>query len=138
MGFNSRLDELQACFLNIKLKSLDEIISHKRKLAEVYFNELDTKFILPSRSDDYFDVYHIFNIRHEHRNDIRNYLLENGVRTEVHYPVAPHRQEAIRHVFAEDSYPISEEIHATTLSLPISYMHNEHDVVRVAELLNKF
>lgn len=137
VGYNSRLDEIQAGFLREKLSILDEITEHKRKLASIYFNKLSDAFIKPLVDDDYYDVYHIFNIRHQNRDSLRKYLLENDIKTEVHYPIAPHKQKAMQGII-EGDYPISEEIHATTLSLPISYYHTEKDVERVCEVMNNW
>lgn len=138
IGYNSRLDEIQAGFLSVKLKALDKINEHKRKLAKLYFKELKKDFILPEIHPDFFDVYHIFNIRHPKRDQLREYLLKNNIKTEIHYPIAPHKQKALEPIFKNESYPISEEIHNTTLSLPISYFHTENDIYKVIELLNKF
>jgi dTDP-4-amino-4,6-dideoxygalactose transaminase len=137
-GFNSRLDEVQAAFLSVKLRKLDAINAHKRHLASVYRETISDRFILPILDDDHEDVYHIFTIRHEQRDRIREYLLKNGVRTEIHYPTPPHRQEALRGLLGEGMYPRSEEIHRTTLSLPISWFHTPEDVRTVAQLLNRF
>lgn len=138
IGTNSRLDEMQAAFLNIKLKYLDKITSHKRKLANLYLNNLKSDFVLPVVDKRFFDVYHIFNIRHSRRDQLREYLLANNVKTEIHYPIPPHHQKAMKGVFAGETFPISEQIHETTLSLPISYFHQEEDILRVVELMNKF
>lgn len=139
VGYNSRLDETQAVFLNIKLKKLDEINKHKRKLAHVYFDNLDSsKFVLPHRDPNIFEVFHIFNIRNEKRDLLKEYLLKKEVKTEVHYPVSPHRQNALKDVIKKYDYPISEEIHKTTLSLPISYFHTEEDVLKVCNIVNNF
>ena len=138
VGYNSRLDELQAAFLKIKLAKLDSINNHKRELAEHYFNLLAENLIKPARSEANFDVYHIFNIRHPLRDKLKSYLLDNGVRTEIHYPISPSKQKAFFDILVEDKFPISEEIHATTLSLPISYFHTENDVRVVSDLINKF
>ncbi len=137
VGLNSRLDEVQAGFLSIKLKKLDEINEHKRKLADIYAKNLKDDFIKPVIEHDYYDVYHIFNIRHEKRDELREYLLKNGIKTEIHYPVSPHRQKAMQGII-EGDYPISDEIHNTTLSLPISYFHREDDIYRVVEVMNGF
>jgi len=137
-GFNSRLDEIQAGFLRIKLKSLDVITQHKRKLAALYHEGLSNAFIKPVVQDDFFDVYHIYNIRHPEREKLQEYLLTKGVKTDVHYPVSPHRQEAMKGILDHFDCPISEEIHKTTLSLPISFCHTEDDVCRVIEALNSF
>lgn len=138
VGYNSRLDELQAAFLRVKLKKLDAINEHKRKLAKIYFAGLDDKFIKPVIQQDYYDVYHIYNIRHKEREKIREYLLQNQIRADIHYPVSPHRQKAMIGILDKFNCPLSEEIHQTTLSLPISYGHTEEDVKKVIEVLNKF
>jgi dTDP-4-amino-4,6-dideoxygalactose transaminase len=137
-GVNSRLDEMQAAFLNVKLKALDEINEHKRKLATIYHQELKSDFIKPVVEKNYFDVFHIYNVRHKRRDELKMFLLENGVKTEIHYPVPPHHQKAMDGVLVEKKYPISEEIHATTLSLPISYFHTEENVRSVVKTMNKF
>jgi dTDP-4-amino-4,6-dideoxygalactose transaminase len=137
LGYNSRLDEVQAGFLSIKLQILDEITNHKRMLANIYLEEIDVRFIKPVVNKDYFDVYHIFNIRHKNRDKIKEYLLSNGVKTEVHYPLAPNKQKSMNNII-EGEYPISEEIHNTTLSLPISYFHTKEDIYKVCEVLNRF
>ncbi len=93
-GINSRLDEVQAAFLSIKLKYLDEIIKHKQELAKLYLNNLKHDFVLPVQNNDFFDVYHIFNIRHKRRDEIKEYLLKLGIKTDIHYPIPPHKQPA--------------------------------------------
>ena len=138
VGYNSRLDEVQAAFLSVKLKYLDKINNHKRNLSKIYFDLLDEKYIKPIRDNDYFDIYHIYNIRHKKRDELREYLLKNDVKTEIHYPLPPHKQKALAHLNWEKSFPISEEIHNTTLSLPISYYHNEEDIKTVSGIVNKF
>jgi len=135
LGYNSRLDEIQAGFLSIKLAILDDITNHKIELAKIYLQNLDDRFIKSTVDDDYFDVYHIFNIRHEKRDELKEYLFDNGIKTEIHYPLAPHKQKAMQGIL-EGNYPISEEIHNTTLSLPISYFHTKEDVLKVCEVMN--
>jgi len=137
LGHNSRLDEIQAGFLSIKLKILKEITNHKRSLAKIYLENLDSGFITPVVNSDYFDVYHIFNVRHTRRDELKEYLLENGIGTEVHYPIAPHKQKSLREI-VEGVYPISELIHNTTLSLPISYFHTEKDIMSICEIMNQW
>ncbi|MGJ1324208.1 DegT/DnrJ/EryC1/StrS family aminotransferase [Sphingobacterium faecium] len=138
IGYNSRLDELQAAFLSIKLKHLDVITAHKRKLASIYLNELKSDFILPIIQKGFDDVFHIFAIRHPEREKLRTYLLENDIKTEVHYPIPPYKQKAMSGILKENEYPLSEEIHGTILSLPISFGHSEDDVFNVVEIMNKF
>jgi dTDP-4-amino-4,6-dideoxygalactose transaminase len=98
---------------------------------------LSDEFIKPIEQVGFYDVFHIFNIRHAKRDELRNFMLENGIKTEIHYPTPPHRQVAMKGVLSSN-YPISDEIHSTTLSLPIAFFHNENDIVRVADTLNKW
>jgi dTDP-4-amino-4,6-dideoxygalactose transaminase len=137
VGMNSRLDEIQAAFLLIKLKSLDSIIKHKRELASIYLKNLKEDFILPSTNKDFFDVYHIFNIRHYKRNELKAFLLKNDIHTEIHYPVPPHKQKALSFL-AGKKFPVSDEIHNTTLSLPVSAIHSKDDIYKVVEVMNRF
>ncbi len=137
LGYNSRLDEVQAAFLRVKLRHLDGINAQKRKLAAEYRARLAPGYILPIEDQDFFDVYHIFNVRHRERDRLRAFLLDRGVKTEVHYPISPNRQLALRGIM-DEACPISEEIHATTLSLPISSFHSPRDIARICELLNEF
>ncbi len=138
VGYNSRLDELQAALLSVKLESLNLLNAHKRKLASMYLNQLSDRFILPIISDNFYDVFHIFAVRHKKRDELRQYLLKNGIKTEIHYPIPPHKQKAMSGVFDNDNFPISEEIHSTVLSLPISYGHTEDDINYVIDVMNKF
>lgn len=137
VGYNSRLDEMQAGFLSIKLKKLDRINSHKRKLAQLYLKNLKDDFIKPVVHPDFFDVFHIFNVRHPKRDKLKKYLLKNEIKTEIHYPLPPHHQKAMQGIL-RGKYPISEEIHSTTLSLPCSYGHTEKEIWKVIEVMNKF
>lgn len=137
VGYNSRLDEIQAGFLSVKLKKLDEINAHKRELAALYIEGLSDKFIKPKIEKDFFDVYHIFNVRTSNRDRLREYLLANEIKTDIHYPIAPHKQEAMSGIIAGE-YPISEEIHNTTISLPISYFHTKEEILRVIDVMNGF
>ena len=138
VGYNSRLDELQAALLLVKLKHLDAITAHKRKLAQLYTKGLRTDFIKPFDDPDFLDVFHIYNIRHEKRDELKEYLLKNGVKTDIHYPIAPNKQKAMVGILDDQPSPVAEEIHRTTLSLPISYYHTEKDIEKVIEVANKF
>jgi dTDP-4-amino-4,6-dideoxygalactose transaminase len=137
IGINSRLDELQAAMLRVKLRHLDEMTAHKRALAEIYFAELPDWVVKPVRRPDEFDVFHIFGIRHPQRDALRQHLLEQGVKTEVHYPIPPHRQEAMKGILS-GNYPIADDLHASELSLPISVGHTAADVQRVCEAMHRF
>lgn len=137
VGVNSRLDELQAAMLRVKLRQLDEMTTHKRALAEVYFAHLPDWVAKPVRRADEFDVFHIFGIRHSRRDALRQHLLDSGVKTEVHYPVAPHQQQAMAGILC-GSYPKAEELHATELSLPISFGHQSADILAVCQAIHGF
>lgn len=139
VGVNSRLDEMQAGFLRIKLEKLDEINIHKNKLAAIYQEELPgDKYIKPLIDTDYFHVYHIYNIRHEERDRLRAYLESKGIKTDIHYPIAPNKQIAMKEILKGSVTPIAEEIHNTTLSLPISYCHSESNIIQVCKALKEF
>ena len=138
VGYNSRLDEVQAAFLSVKLTRLDEINNHKRGLARIYLDELSDAVIKPVVDAACFDVYHIFNVRHPRRDELKAFLLERGIGSEIHYPVPPHRQAAMRGRFGGHDFPLAEEIHRTTLSLPLSFGHTEHEVRRVVAAVNEF
>ena len=137
IGVNSRLDELQAALLRVKLRHLDAMTAHKRALAETYFANLPEWVAKPVRRPDEFDVFHIYGIRHPRRDELRQYLLDNGVKTEIHYPIPPHRQQAMEGILA-GNYPVSEELHATELSLPVSTGHTREDVFQVCQVVEGF
>jgi len=123
--------------LRIKLKSLDKINEHKQLLASIYLNNLNKDYKLPVINKDYSDVYHIFNILHKKRDEIRDYLLKNEIKTEVHYPVPPNKQKALSFL-NQKAFPVSEKIHSSTISLPVSAIHSAEEIYRVVEILNKF
>lgn len=137
-GLNSRLDEIQAAFLNVKLPHLDKITLHKRKIAEIYQSKLTDKVIKPVEITNGYHVYHIYNIRTNKRDELKEYLVENNIHTEIHYPVSPNHQEGYQNYFKGMKFPISEEIHKTTLSLPISYATTIEEAERVIEKINCF
>jgi dTDP-4-amino-4,6-dideoxygalactose transaminase len=136
-GVNSRLDEIQAAFLDVKLKYLDKINNHKIKLANLYNKYLKNDFIKPIKQTGFKDVYHIYNIRHKKRDDLKKFLLKKNIFTDIHYPVPPYKQQCFKKLF-RSNFPISDEIHKTTLSLPISFSHTERELYKVIEVLNKF
>jgi dTDP-4-amino-4,6-dideoxygalactose transaminase len=137
VGYNSRLDEIQAAFLRVKLPYLTQISEHKNKLAAIYQEHLSDRFIKPVINKDHYNVYHIYNIRHPDRDRLKAYLADNGIGTEIHYPVPPHQQKALKEM-SHLSYPISETIHQTTLSLPCSFAHQPNNIHRVVDILNEF
>lgn len=148
IGYNSRLDELQAAFLRIKLRDLNQYNAKKTSLANVYFQHLPNNhpdLILPIRQDECGNVFHIFPIRHPQRDKLQQYLQQKGITAIQHYPIAPADQTSIRHFFEKnnlslrpDEYPISRLIHQTELSLPCSAMHSEDDIKYVAQIVNEF
>jgi dTDP-4-amino-4,6-dideoxygalactose transaminase len=138
IGINSRLDELQAAFLNVKLPHLDKENNIRKTIANRYLSEIkNAKIILPfwDLSDNH--VFHLFVIRTKSRDDLQNYLLENGIQTMTHYPIPPHKQKAF--LSWNDLYfPITEKIHNEILSLPISPVLTDDEVGFVIEVLNKY
>lgn len=137
IGINSRLDEIQAGFLSVKLKFLNSITVHKQKLANLYHQGLKNDFIKPVTHPDYEDVYHIYPVRHPERDRLKDHLLKNNIKTEIHYPIPPHHQKALK-TRLKGAYPISETIHQTTLSLPVSYCHTTQQIEQVIDVMNAF
>lgn len=137
-GLNSRLDEVQAGFLNIKLPYLDKINQHKKMLAQVYNQYLAPEYRVLQYQNGSDSVYHIYAIFHPQRDALRVYLKDHGISTEVHYPIPSYRQKALLGLFDVNAYPISDQLHANTLSLPISYFHTIEDIQYVCQILNRF
>ncbi len=140
-GYNSRLDPLQAAFLRVKLKYLDEWNNRRVFIAQNYLKALSdtTKIKLPRVSDGAESVWHLFIVRSSRRDELRSFLNESGIETLIHYPVPPHLSEAYSdEVFRQESYPVTEESAATVLSLPISPHLTTEQQNRVAELMLKF
>lgn len=138
VGRNCRLDELQAAFLNVKLPFLEKMNLHKIALAERYNQLINNKIQKPLFYDNGSHVYHIYNILIENRDDFQKYLKEKGVETLIHYPVSPHHQEGYQQFFKNEKYPITEKIHAQTLSLPISFATTFAEVDEICTKINDF
>lgn len=142
-GSNSRLDEMQAAFLSVKLKDLDRDNNARRKIAQYYVDHIyNSGLILPvskqtNIADLYSNVWHLFVVRVEDRNRFQKYLTENGIQTVIHYPIPPHKQQAYLE-WNNDSYPISEKIHQQIISLPISPVMKHDDVETVCKVINCF
>ncbi|MFG1525555.1 DegT/DnrJ/EryC1/StrS family aminotransferase [Halobacteriovorax sp. RZ-3] len=139
-GTNSRLDELQAAVLSVKLKGLDDDISARRKIANIYLNNIDNCQInLPLRDgqNELDHVWHLFVIRCDKRDALQSYLESHNIKTLIHYPIPPHRQGAYIE-YSDLKLPITEEIHSTVLSLPISPTMTEEDANYVVKILNEF
>lgn len=137
-GRNSRLDEIQAAVLNVKLKHLEEDVAIRKEIARYYIKHItNPNIITPMVKDWDAHVFHIFTVRTQKRDDLQKYLLGNGVETIIHYPVPPHKQECYSD-WCEFSLPITEQIHNEELSLPISPVLTKEEIKRVVELLNKW
>jgi dTDP-4-amino-4,6-dideoxygalactose transaminase len=137
-GVNSRLDEIQAAFLRVKLKYLDNEIGTRRKIAKTYLQNIKNPIIqLPEYENDLQHVFHLFVVRCAFRDDLQEYLKNEGIGTLIHYPIPPHQQKAFRE-WNDYHFPISEKIHNEILSLPISPVMTDDQVRLVIELINKF
>lgn len=140
-GINSRLDEIQAAFLFIKLKNLNRDNAVRRKIAQYYINHVNNELIILPYSkqtnieDLDSNVWHVFAVRVEEREKFQKYLTENGIQTVIHYPIPPHKQKAYSE-WNNDSYPISEKIHEQIISLPISQVMKQEDVETVCKVIN--
>lgn len=138
IGVNSRLDELQAAFLNVKLTDLDSDNEKRKSVAKRYISEIkNDKIALPFWDNSANHVFHLFVIRTQNRNKLQQYLLENGIETLIHYPVAPHKQKALSS-YNNLSFPITEKIHEEVLSLPISPVITNDEVGFIIEILNQY
>jgi len=137
-GRNSRLDEIQAAVLDVKLKHLDEANAHRQMIANYYYDHIKNPLIkLPKRLPDVNNVYHLFPILCERRDELQQYLSENGVQTLIHYPIPPHQQECYKE-WNHISLPITEQIHQQELSLPISPVMGVEESECLCELINQY
>jgi len=137
-GLNSRVDEIQAAFLNIKLKYLDTENQRRREIAQYYLdNIINPDIILPNSDFSLSHVWHLFVIRTKHRDKFQKYLTENDIQTLIHYPTPPHKQNAYKN-WSNLEFPITEEIHSEVLSLPISPILSDKELKKVVVFINKF
>lgn len=137
-GINSRLDELQAAILDIKLKFLDEDNMRRREIATFYRENItNPEIILPETYDENAHVWHIFAIRTSNREKLQKYLESNNIQTNIHYPTPPHRQECYKE-WHDLVFPVTEKIHREVLSLPMSPVLTQHEKEKVVEILNEF
>lgn len=138
LGINSRLDEVQAAFLNVKLPNLDSDNNQRRVIAKRYLSEIkNDKIVLPRVDSIDNHVFHLFVIRTHNRQELQDYLLRNNIETVIHYPIAPHKQKALSS-WNNVSFPITEKIHDEVLSLPMSPILTNDEVSFVIEILNKY
>lgn len=138
VGRNSRMDEIQAAVLDVKLKYLDEENQRRRDNAHYYIQHISNP-AASVPSEDYWQnsVFHIFPLLSPRRDELKQYLLDNGVQTDIHYPIPPHKQQAYKE-WNERSLPITERIHREELSLPISQVLTDEERERIVELINNF
>jgi len=137
-GLNSRLDEIQAAVLNVKLSHLDEDTLKRKKVARYYIENIKhPEITLPGVNDWDAHVFHIFTIRTSRRDELQKYLFDNGVQTLIHYPIPPHKQICYKER-NDLSFPITEKIHAEELSLPISQVITIEDVKVIVDCVNSF
>jgi dTDP-4-amino-4,6-dideoxygalactose transaminase len=144
-GLNSRLDEMQAAILRVKLRRLDQDNGIRRSVARAYFERIkNARIILPSLDGRWGDVHanpshvwHVFVIRCEERDRLQRHLADEGIQTFIHYPIPPHKQRAYKE-WNSLSLPITEKIHREVLSLPIGPRSDMDDIARVADAVNAF
>ena len=138
-GLNSRMDEIQAAFLSVKIKYLDAENDIRRKIVAYYTQHIKNEQVILPMQEKQNDshVHHLFVVRCERRDDLQNYLTNNGIQTLIHYPIPPHRQECYR-ALNTLSFPVTEQIQREALSLPISPVMEEEEIKRVVELINKW
>jgi dTDP-4-amino-4,6-dideoxygalactose transaminase len=138
-GLNSRLDEIHAAFLEVKLKFLDRENEVRRQLAAYYLSSIKNQFItLPQPPENKNEhVWHLFVIRTHYREQLQEYLAANQIQTLIHYPIPPHKQQAYKE-WNHLNYPVTEAIHSEVISLPMSPVMTSEEVQKVAEVLNAF
>ena len=135
---NSRLDEIQAAVLDIKLKHLDEDNDRRREIAKFYRENIkNPNIILPQLKEEENHVWHIFAVRINDRDRLKKYLEGNGIETNIHYPTAPHKQECYKE-WHHLSFPVSEKIHKEILSLPISPVLTNEEVTKIVKVINDY
>ncbi len=137
-GVNSRLDEMQAALLRVKLAYLDDDITQRRQVAEYYLGNIDNpKVQLPTVSEQESHVWHLFVVRTKNRNAFQAYLTAHEIQTQIHYPIPPHHQHAYEDL-AGNALPLTEEIHNSVLSLPMWPHFAEEYFLHVIETVNRF
>lgn len=138
-GRNSRLDEIQAAVLTVKLRHLDEANSRRQQIADIYDNMITNPLITrPSALPKEQNVYHIYPVFCDSRDRLQQYLADNGVQTLIHYPIPPHRQQCYHKELGHLSLPITEQIYATELSLPMSQAMTDDEAMTVAEIIKNY
>ena len=139
-GNNSRIDELQAAFLAVKLPHLERMNAERRRIADRYLSEIrNPKVVLPRVGEDFLPVWHIFGIRCSERDALEKHLNDNGISTNKHYPIPMHLQECYKDLgFEEGAFPVAEEISKTELSIPMYYGMTDEEIGYVIDIINEF
>lgn len=138
IGRNSRLDEIQAAVLSVKLKYLDEDVKLRQEVAQYYIDHINhPEIITPIVNDWKAHTFHLFSIRCKRRDELQQYLTEKGIQTIIHYPIPPHKQACYKE-WNQLSFPITEKIHAEELSLPMSPILTEKEVKEIVNTINLF
>lgn len=137
-GLNSRLDEIQAAFLNVKLKYIEQDIEARKNISNYYLENIKNESVaLPKVLNQQGHVWHLFVIKTTKRNDLQKYLVDKGIQTLIHYPIAPNKQQAYRNLNHLD-FPITEKIQNEVLSLPLSPVITMKEINKVVSLINNF
>lgn len=139
-GVNSRLDELQAALLQVRLSHLEEILQERATIAEYYLNHItNDAIILPKTRSDVRHVWHLFVVETEWRDALQRHLEKKGIQTQIHYPLPPHLSQAYAHLgLREGSYPFTERLAQRVLSLPLYNGMTEEEMAQVCEAVNTF
>ena len=136
-GKNSRMDEIHAAVLNVKLPYLDKENQRRKQIAKAYLEGINNPQIRLIKDNDRDNVYHIFPILCPSRNRLQQYLKDNGIETMIHYPIPPHQQEAYKE-WNEQHYPITEFIHQQELSLPCNPTMTDEEVYQIIDSINMY
>ncbi len=139
-GNNSRLDEMQAAFLSVKLQHLERMNDQRKRIADMYLNGIhNSKVILPTVDSNCAPVWHVFGIRCKERDDLEKYLKDRGIGTNKHYPIPIHLQECYKDLrVKQGKLPVAEEISRTELSIPMFYGMKDDEVKYVIDVINEF
>jgi dTDP-4-amino-4,6-dideoxygalactose transaminase len=137
-GRNSRLDEIQAAILDVKLKYLDDDNNLRKEIAKKYINEIkNPNIVLPVIDDWDTNVFHIFPIRTSRRDEFQTYLADKGIQTVIHYPIPPHKQDCYKE-WNNLSFPVTEQIHREELSLPMSPALTDEQVQYIIDVVSQW
>lgn len=140
VGINSRLDEMQAAFLRVKLRCLDAWTVERQQIADQYLSNIhNEKIILPQIGEHRTHVWHLFVIRCDKRDELQQYLAENGIHTQIHYPIPIHLQKSMQDLgYLKGAFPVAEQISETALSMPLYIGMSSEEIAYVCDALNRF